>query len=79
MITVITQTTAERQEETRQLFEQIKPLLDEGYSYHSALKKIGKITSNCRFYQQAWYRDLTEYGGTVGYPYDKHKGKGFKK
>ena len=78
-ITVISQTTAERRAETKELFESIRPLLDDGYSYHSALKKIGRITGNCRFYQQAWYRDLTEYGGTQGYPYDDYKGVGFKK
>ena len=79
MITVVQQTTAERQEETRQLFEEIRPLLDEGYSYRSALQKIGRCGDGGGYYQQAWYRELCEYGTSQGYPYHKYKGKGFRK
>lgn len=74
-ITVISQTTAERREETRQLFEQIKPLLDDGYTYSSALIKIGRTKKKNRVYQQAWFRELKEYGEQLGYPYHKYKGK----
>ena len=44
MITIVEQTTAERKNETKDLFEQIKPYLDEGFSYKSALVKIGRIS-----------------------------------
>lgn len=79
MIKVITQTTAERQEETENLFNQIRPLLDDGYSYTSALKKIGKLKVKNRVYQQAWFRDLKEHGKKMGYPYENYRGQGFKK
>ena len=78
MITVISQNTAERQEETRELFNNIRPYLDNGYNYTSALKKIGKISSKHRVYQTSWFRDLKEYGETQGYPYHKYMGRGFK-
>ena len=75
-ITVISQTTAERNEETRQLFESIRPLLDEGHTYRSALYEVGKIsTPRAGYYAQAWFRELLEYGATQGYPYHMYKGR----
>ena len=80
MITVISQTTAEREEETRLLFEQIRPLLDEGYGYNSALIKIGRIPRGSRtgYYAQGWFKDLKEYGESQGYKYTDYSGKGRK-
>ena len=76
MITVIEQTTAERRAETRELFNSIRPYLDNGYGYRSALNQIGKIRNmSGGYYTQAWFRELVEYGGTQGYPYHEYKGK----
>lgn len=77
-ITVITQTTQERNEEIRHLFEQIKPLLDDGYSYMGAVVHIGKARPQSGHYQSGWFRDLKEYGESQGYPYDEYSGKGRK-
>lgn len=80
MITVIEQSTAERNKETRQLFEQIRPLLDDGYGYMPALIKIGVVPEHLRrhVYTTAWFRDLKEYGESQGYDYDTYSGKGRK-
>ena len=76
MITVIEQTTAERRAETRELFNSIRPYLDNGHSYRSALNQIGRIKNmSGGYYTQAWFRELIEYGGTQGYPYPEYKGK----
>ena len=75
-ITVIEQTTEERNQETRTLFESIKPYLDEGYGYRSALNKSGRIRSmSGGYYSQAWFRELIAYGETQGYPYTEYKGR----
>lgn len=79
MITVISQTTQERENETIDLFNNIKPLLDDGYSYISALRKLGRITDKGRVFQRGWFKDLIRYGGTQGYPYEVYQGRGFKK
>lgn len=81
MITVISQSTQERKEETRKLFELIRPLLDEGYGYNSALKKVGKINEKSAgyYYSQGWFRELREYGETQGYKYREYSGKGRKR
>ena len=75
MITVIEQTTAERDEETRQLFEAIRPFLDKGLIYSKAVSKVtgrkGHMT-----YSNRWFRDLVDYGESQGYPYKKYSGKG---
>lgn len=78
MITVISQDTAERKKETIELFDKIRPLLDDGYSYTTALRKIGRIRHS-RVFQRGWFRDLIDYGATQGYAYDDYKGRGFKK
>ena len=80
MITVIEQSSKEREEETRQLFETIRPLLDNGYSYMGALVKIGRVPREVRspYYSHSWYRDLKEYGESQGYNYRKYSGKGRK-
>jgi len=75
-ITVIEQTTEERNQETRTLFETIKPYLDEGYGYRAALNKAGRIQNGSGgYYRQAWFRELITYGETQGYPYNQYKGR----
>lgn len=73
MITIVEQSTSERKQETKELFERIRPHLDEGYSYNNALILIGYVSKNVnldRFH--GWYRDLTEYGASQGYPFGEH-------
>ena len=81
-ITVIEQTTAERRQETINLFNQIKPLLDDGYGYMSACVKIGKVPDNGRqksgYYMHGWFKDLKAYGESQGYDYATYSGKGLK-
>ena len=78
-ITVISQTTAERRQETIDLFEKCQPYLDKGYNYRQALQETGKVSRRSGgYYTQAWFRELIEYGETQGYPYYKHKGKKMK-
>ena len=75
-ITVIEQTTAERRAETKELFESIRPHLDNGHGYRSALYEAGKVRNKCGgVYTQAWFRELIEYGETQGYPYHMYKGR----
>lgn len=66
MITLISQTTTERQAETVQLFDEIKPLLDSGIPFYRAIKKVKNIHHN-GFLGQAWYRELRDYAETQGY------------
>ena len=80
-ITVISQSTAERKQETIDLFNQIKPYLDKGIGYMNACIQIGRCQKNLRnhYYQCGWFRDLKEYGASQGYPYHKYSGKGVKR
>ena len=74
-ITVISQTTAERQQETKELFEKIKPLLDKGMIYSAAIRKVKGLPSDANRYQSSWYKEVIAYGETQGYPYEKYSGK----
>ena len=80
-ITVVSQSTSERRDEAKQLFEQIKPLLDEGYSYMSACVLIGRCKNHLKhqYYKYGWFKDLKEHGEAMGYPYSKYSGKGCKR
>jgi hypothetical protein len=71
-IRVITQTTAERNQETRELFQQVKPYLDKGYGLWSAVREIkGTPPSNP---YGGWYKDLKNYAIAQGYDYIGNKG-----
>lgn len=72
MITVIEQSTEERNQETKELFEEIRPYLDEGYTYKTALIKVGKVNPNRNLNVRGWVRDLIEYGKSQGYLYGDH-------
>lgn len=77
MITVIEQTTKDRNNETKELFEKIKPLLDQGYSYMTACVMVGRCKKSLRnqYYNYAWFKDLKRYGESQGYPYCRYKGR----
>lgn len=76
-IRVIETTTQQRNQETQQLFESIRPLLDQGYSYMAACIQIGHTTKKAASgsYRNGWFRDLKEYGAKEGYPYKDYSGK----
>ena len=77
-IGIISQSTVERENETKDLFEEIKPLLDDGWIYSNAVKKVKGIDDKklCfNRYQQAWFRDLVDYGETQGYRWEDYSGK----
>ena len=69
MIKVIEQSTDERNEETKNLFEQIKPLLDKGHTYMGACVIIGRVPekNRHRYYNVAWFKELKDYGSKCGY------------
>lgn len=71
-IRVIQQSTNERKQETIQLWMQVKPLIDEGYSFRQALIKLGYKVSNTR---NGWYKDLVSYALTQGYDHNEYKWK----
>lgn len=55
---IIERNTAEREEDIKKLFEECKPLLEEGLSLRKAVMKIkGKESVNTRL---AWYRELKQ-------------------
>lgn len=72
MIEVIQQNTDERKKETIQIFNEIQPLLDDGYSFTGALKKTGHPVYN---YKCGWFKHLKEYALTQGYDYNKMRGR----
>lgn len=60
MIKVISQSTAERKQETADLYNQCKTYMDEGYSFTKAVMKAKGITYY-GFRNQAWYKELKKY------------------
>lgn len=67
-MTIIEQTTEERNNEIRELFEAIKPLLDDGCPFTRALVEVGRIPYTGSFTgSRGWGKDLVEYAKTQGY------------
>ena len=61
---IIESREADIQRETVELFQQIKPHLDNGDSFTRALKRVGKgINTKSR-----WYKDIRRYVLNQGYP-----------
>lgn len=71
MIKVIEQSTEDYYREVEELFTTIRPFLDEGYGYRSALKKVGRITRNSSISRDKprWFKDLRIIGEKYGYKY----------
>ena len=67
-IKVISQSTGERENETRELFEEIRPLLDKGYSYSRAVRQV-KNMKTIYVTHYRWFKDLIKYGESQGYRY----------
>lgn len=76
-ITVIEQTTAERKAETRKIFQEIRPYLDQGYSFNKALSEVTDLSVTN--YRNGWFKDLIDYAKTQGYDYHEYKWKRGKK
>ena len=65
MIKVISQTTAERDQETMELFHECKPYLDNGYSLSHAVMEIKGIKHG--FQGRKWFKELRKYAKKEGY------------
>ena len=65
-ITVIEQSTSERERETVELWRQVEPLVEDGMTLAHACQRV-KGTSHANFYNQGWFRDLRAYGESRGY------------
>lgn len=65
-ITVISQNTQERENETKQLFEKCKPYLDRGETLSNAVQKVENRKHN-KFNNQAWFKELRKYAYQQGY------------
>lgn len=65
-ITVITQTTAERQAEMVQLYNDCIPYLLQGYTLRQAVGEV-KGLKNLPNSRLAWFRDLKQYAYEQGY------------
>jgi len=61
-ITVTETSTDERNQETIELYNEVKPLLEKGMSLTKALKELGYHPAH-----QAWLYDLTHYAIERGY------------
>lgn len=64
---VIETSTAERRQETRELFDKVKPFLDDGLSYDKALKQAGIMGTGLSWRQRAYTRDVVELAKEHGY------------
>ena len=74
MITVVCQSTSERQAETEQLFESIRPYLEDGYTYRDAVKAVGRIPENTNpNIRCSWFHHLIKYGESQGYKHTYKK------
>ena len=65
-IKVIERTTAERRQDTIDLFNKCEPLLQKGVPLTKAVKEV-KGLSHTGFQSLAWYKELKKYAIDKGY------------
>lgn len=71
MINIVSQSTSERHEETKALYDECKPYLDKGYSLRKAVMIVSdRRVSNTK---NGWFRDLRDYAESQGYEYNKRR------
>ncbi len=80
-INIISKSTSEREKEIKDLFELIKPYLDDGWNYSNACMHVKNLNRRPTR-NNGWFRDVVEYGERQGYSYNKYSGhiiKGWKR
>lgn len=65
-IKVISQTTEERNKETKELFLKCKPYLDKGHSLTKATQIVLGVNHQS-YTQRHWYKELRNYAESQGY------------
>jgi type II secretory pathway component PulF len=63
---IIERNTDERKQDTIDLYNQIKPLLDQGLPITTAVKQYLGIQYNS-FSNRTWYKELRDYAVSQGY------------
>lgn len=74
-IKVISQNTSERNKETRDNFEKIRPFLDEGNTYINSCILAG-LANGRSIGRMKWFKEIVSYGETQGYLHKDFKGSG---
>lgn len=64
---VIERTSAQIDEETKELFEQCKPYLDKGIGFHKACRIVKNIPETSSFGNNSWYKRFRDYAISQGY------------
>ena len=74
-IKVICQSTKEREQEIIDLFNKVKPYLDDGCSYRLAIMKVLGKKPTYSFGGARWYKEFVEYADAHGYSKEEYRYK----
>ena len=64
---VIERTTSDLERETVELYQQCKPLLDDGVTLEKAVKQVRGIRQSSNIGNNAWYKQFRDYAIKQGY------------
>ncbi len=67
MIGVIERTSDDLDKETKELFQQCKPLLDKGTGFYSAIRQVKGLNKSSNFGNSSWYKRFRAYAESQGY------------
>ena len=64
---IIERTDKDIENETKQLFDECKPYLDQGYGFPAAVRLVKGFSETHTFSSLAWYKRFREYAISKGY------------
>jgi len=64
---IIERNSQDIEAETVQLFNDCKPLLDEGVGFYEAIRKVKNIRGSSNFGNSSWYKRFKAYAASQGY------------
>jgi hypothetical protein len=67
MIKITERTTQEIEQETIDLYDACRPLLEKGFTLYQAIRTVKRIPGSTNFGSQAWYKRFRDYALSQGY------------
>ena len=64
---IVERSSQDIEDETIQLFNDCKPLLDKGMGFYAAIRQVKGLRESSNFGNSSWYKRFKKYAASQGY------------